>query len=76
MEGRRLSRSEWLVTYRDMIYVPQTVTHSCTNPARCTVTSLIVHNTLPLRHATNGEYTANKCKYGFQMTIENTEWLH
>jgi len=43
--------------YRDGLPAcKQSVTHPSTNPAWCRVTSLIRHNALPLRHATNPEH--------------------
>jgi len=51
--GGRLSWPRWLVTHRNGLPAHRQVTHPSTNLARCTVTLLIGHNTLPLRHTTN-----------------------
>jgi len=41
---------------------PQSVAHPSTNPARRRLTSLIGHNALPLRHATNLDKVPNRRK--------------
>jgi len=55
-EGRRLSRSGWLVTFRNKVPPreshPDTVTHRSTNRAQRRLTSLIETNALPLRQTT------------------------
>ena len=54
-KDERLSRSGWLVTYRNKVPPPGVepghVTHPSTNRARCRVTSLIRPTPLPLYHA-------------------------
>ena len=54
-KDERLSRSAWLVTYRNKVPPPGVepghVTHPSTNRARRRVTSLIRSMLLPLRHA-------------------------
>jgi len=50
---RRLSWPRWLVTYRDGLPRPQTVTHPSSNRAQCRLTRLIEANALtttPRRH--------------------------
>jgi len=52
-EGRRLSRTRWLVTYRNKVipreWNPDTVTHPSTSRAQRRLTSLIETNALSLR---------------------------
>jgi len=56
-KDERLSRSGWLVTYRNKVPPPGVepghVTHPSSNRARRRVTSLIRPTPLPLRHAPN-----------------------
>jgi len=59
MEGRRLSRLRWLVTYRNKVPPresnPDTVTHPSTNRTQRRLTSLIETNELQIRQAANSD---------------------
>jgi len=63
-EGRRLSRSSWLVTY-SWFTRPQMVTHPGTNRVWRSATTLIEANALPLSHTATG---ANHITAGWHFT--------